>query len=370
MKLYNYFIDNINKYYEFLPNNIINNISKLNLNESNHIILYGNEGSLKDYYVYYIINILTKTVINKNDIKLEIKTINVKNNNIEFNVFINKTFLELDLVNRSNYDRNIISKYIIDIIKNKNYKYDKHIIILRNFDKLTYGAFMSLRRIMELYSINVLFICICENLSIIPDAIKSRCFYIRCPIIEMKQLLNFIKIFLKDLNITNYEKKDINKLIKSCENDFTKILLKLDSDNYIFNINNSVINNNKDDDIDLSECLNNTMDINKDPIKYTDILDNNIKAHLTYLKKTKNTFLVLQKNREFIYTITYFNYNIQLILEKFLKIILKKYEKNIDSYKVIKLTADIDNDIINSSRDIYHFEKYLLNIYKMFHSIE
>ena len=103
--------------------------------------------------------------------------------------------------------------------------------------------------------------------------------------------------------------------------------------------------------------------------KYIDYLDTKIKKHLSYLKRTKNIIAVLEKNREFIYTITYFNYDNQLILEKFLKIILSKYSDIIKYDKIIKLTADADMNILKSSRDLYHYEQYLLNIYKMFHNI-
>ena len=51
------------------------------------------------------------------------------NNTVEFNVHIHDAFHELNLFNRSNYDTHIISKYIVEIIKIRNYKYPKHIII-------------------------------------------------------------------------------------------------------------------------------------------------------------------------------------------------------------------------------------------------
>lgn len=368
MKLIDYFINNINKYYKHLSNNIIDNISKISLNESSHMNLYGINEGLKEYYAYYIINQLTNRELNIKDLRLTKCFLNHKSNIIEFNVHINTAFFEFDLNNKANYDKHIISKYLNDIVKVKNYKYDRHIVLFKNFDKLSFGAFMCLRRMMEYYSPNVLFITISKNLSKVPDAIISRCFNIRCPIIENTNLNNFVKVFLKDINIETYSAKDINKLTKSCDYDFNKILLKLDIDNYFTNITNknlSTIENIED----LEEHIAETMDLDKDPIKYIDYLDTKIKKHLSYLKRTKKIITVLEKNREFIYTITYFNYDNQLILEKFLKIILTKYSDIIKYDKIIKLTADTDMNILKSSRDIYHYEQYLLNIYKMFHNI-
>lgn len=371
MAMENYFINNINKFYKNIPNDIIDNITNFSLDESMHMNLFGPEEGLKDYYPYYIINHLTNTVLNIKDLRLYKTHINHKNNNIEFNLHTNTAFIEFDLHNRANYDRHIISKYLIDIIKVKNYKYDKHIVLLRNFDKLSFNAFMTLRRMMELYSPNVLFITVSNNLSKIPDAIKSRCLNIRCPILEKKELAKFTKVFLKDLNIDSYKTDDINKLIKSCDFDFNKMLLKLDTDNYFTNLKNNKINFNNDNqnefDIDkLEEQISNTISLDNDPIKYKDLLDSKIKKHLTFLKRTKNLLNVISKNREFIYNITYFNYSNQEILEKILKIILSKY-KDIKFDLIIKLTADTDMNIIKSNRDVFHYERYLLNIYKLFH---
>lgn len=371
MTMENYFINNINQLYKNIPNKIIDNITKFSLDESMHMNFFGPEEGLKDYYPYYIINHLTNTVLNMKDLRLYKSNINYKNNNIDFNLHTNKAFIEFNLHNKANYDKHIISKYLIHIIKVKNYKYDKHIVLLRNFDKLSFNAFMTLRRMMELYSPNVLFITVSNNLSKIPDAIKSRCLNIRCPILEKKELTKFTKVFLKDLNINTYTTNDINKLIKSCDLDFNKILLKLDTDNYFTNLKNNKINFNNDNqnecDIDkLEEKISNTISLDNEPIKYKDILDSKIKKHLTFLKRTKNLLNVISKNREFIYDITYFNYSNQVILEKILKIILGKY-KDIKFELIIKLTSDTDINIIKSNRDIFHFEKYLLNIYKLFH---
>ena len=142
--------------------------------------------------------------MNVKDLRLQNCSINHKNNNIEFNVYINTAFIEFDLDNKANYDKHIISKYLNDIVKVKNYKYDRHIVLFKNFDKLSFGAFMCLRRMMELYSPNVLFITLSQNLSKVPDAIISRCFNIRCPIIENTNLNKFINVFLKDINIETY----------------------------------------------------------------------------------------------------------------------------------------------------------------------
>ena len=77
----------------------------------------------------------------------------------------------------------------------------------------------------------------------------------------------------------------------------------------------------------------------------------------------------MNKNRDFIYIIIYFEKNNKIILDKFLRIILKKYNKYLPLHDIVKITAETDHNIIKSSREFYHYEKYLLDIYKMFNNI-
>ena len=50
-----YLLNNLNKYYEYLDNSLITNLIKNNNYDIPHINLYGCEGSMKNYYAYYII---------------------------------------------------------------------------------------------------------------------------------------------------------------------------------------------------------------------------------------------------------------------------------------------------------------------------
>ena len=114
MMLINYFINNINEYYNLLPNHIIDNITKISLEDSNHINLFGQNQSLKEYYAYYIINNLTNTKLNIKDLRLYKTSIIHKNNNIEFNLHTNTAFIEFDLYNKVNYDKR---GYFIELLQ-------------------------------------------------------------------------------------------------------------------------------------------------------------------------------------------------------------------------------------------------------------
>lgn len=336
----NELINNITKLYNLTGDN---SLSKLSDYDIPHINLYGQEGSMKKFYAYYIINLLNNTNINTKEFKIEEQNILIKNNNVTFKLINHKYFKQINLYHKLGNEKNILKEYILSIIESKNFLSGKHIFIIDDFDKLKYNSYMLLRRCMELYNKNVIFIFISNNISRIPDAIKSRCLNIRCPLLENKQLVKIVQNLTKNYDI---EKKEITKLVKNNEQDIYKIL---------FNLENFI---NKDIySIDTDKSSN-----------YKDILNEEIMSHLNLIKKEKNPFKMLQKNREFIFKIINFNFNNQIILEKFVKIIIKKYHKYLCIDKVIELTSKTENDMLKSSRELYHYEIYLLRIYKMFHS--
>ena len=335
----NELINNITDIYKNFDNNCLTNLTDYDIP---HINLYGPDGSMKKFYAYYIINKLNNININTQEFKIQEENFLIKNNNVNFKLINHKYFKEINLYHKLSNEKNILKFYILSIIKTKNIFVTKHIFIINDFDKLKYNSYMLLRRVMEIYSKDVIFIFISSNLSKIPEVIKSRCLNIRCPLLNNKHIIKIVKKLTTDYDI---EKKDITKLIKKNENDIYKILLNLE--------------NLVKMDIDNSEKKNNN---------YQDILYNDITTHLNYIRKEKNPLKVLQKNREFIFKLINFNFNNQIILENFLKIIIKKYNKYLPLNQIVKLTSKTDHDILNSSREIYHYEMYLLKIYKMFHT--
>jgi|TARA_B110000259_G_C14014467_1_gene400776 DNA polymerase III delta prime subunit len=327
----NKLINDITNLYNLTDNNCLNNLSNYDIP---HLNLYGPDGSMKKFYAYHIINKLNNININTKHIDIQEQNILIKNNNLTFKLISHKYFKEINLYFKLNNEKHILKEYILPIIQNKNILTKKHIFIINDFDKLKYNSFMLLRRVMEIHSNNVLFIFISTNISIIPEAIRSRCLNIRCPLLKNNEIKKIVSSLTNNYNIDN---KDITKLIKKNENDIYKILLNLE--------------NFTNENIELRDVL------------YEDIL-----THLKYMKNEKCPYKVLPKNREFIYKLINFNFNNKIILEKILIIILKKFKKKLPIQDVIKLTSQTDANIIDASREIYHFELYFLKIFKMFHN--
>lgn len=332
----NKLINNITNLYTLIDNNRLTNLTDYNIP---HINLYGPEGSMKKFYAYYIINKLNNYNINTHEFNTQEQSILVKNNNINFKLINHKYFKEINLYHKLNNERNILKFYIMPILQTKNILTKKHIFIINDFDKLKYNSYMLLRRVMEIYSKDVLFIFISTNLSKIPDSIKSRCINIRCSLLDNKRIIKIVQKLTTNYNI---EKKDITKIIKNNEGDIYKILLNLEN----------IVN------MDIDNLENNN---------YQDILYNEILNYLNIIRKEKNALKIIQKNREFIFKLINFNFNNQIILENFLKIIIKKFYKYLPLDDIVQLTAKTDHDILSSSREVYYYEIYLLKIYKMFH---
>lgn len=333
MNFINDFINNLEHIYPLLGNKYFHNLTDYDIP---HINLYGPEGSMKKFYAYYIINKINKININSKDLVIKEEKIIIKSNSIEFKLINNKYFKEINLFNKLNNEKNILKNYIIQIIKIKNIHTQKHVFILNDFDKCNFNSFMLLRRIMESYSNNVLFIFISTSLSKIPDAIKSRCLNIRCPILNNSSLIKILQNLTKKYFVEN---KDLNKIIKKNEGDIYKILFEL-------------------------ENILNFPDTNG----FQNILHDDITRHLSYIKKEKNPIKLIENNREFIFKLINFNFDNQIILEKFYEILMKKYSKYINLNEIIRLTNETNVNIIKSSREIYHYELYLFSIYKLLHN--
>jgi replication factor C subunit 3/5 len=79
-------------------------------------------------------------------------------------------------------DRVILTNFVKSIIKiPRYYTEDKHIILIRDANKLSNLVFQALRVLMEKYYKNAVFIFLVENMSRIPSPIISRCIFLKNP---------------------------------------------------------------------------------------------------------------------------------------------------------------------------------------------
>jgi hypothetical protein len=181
--------------------NIINEIPEFNIifqkyaNYEYNLLLYS--------YIGYPIELLIDELIK---IKFNIQNLNKKeliwNKNVPY--FENQYFFEIDLNNPNiPNDYSFLTEMILFIIKNKQVSGNKHLIILKNIDKLDEYAF-AFRIILEKFYNNVYFICTTHKISKIESPIKSRFSLIRLRLFTNEEItLIFNKYLNSEQVITN-----------------------------------------------------------------------------------------------------------------------------------------------------------------------
>lgn len=426
MNIYEHVINNIDKYYDLIPNNMFDNIHKNNINlldNISNIILYGNKfyGSM---YSYYLLNKHLNKTFNTSLYKYETKMLKINNSNVEFNYYQSEHIIKLDFSSYYNNSNHIISKFLLPIIQNKRIDNNKHIILIENFNNLITQSFSILRVMLEKYKDNCIFIFIACSSHNIPDYIKSRCLMIRCPIINNNNLLNnFVENILKDYKIIYEDLIDtffVSKLKNICanidnENNFhtddeiyniefkfynelkddllikNNFLKNIDSDN-IYRLNyynpfkilsiidlkiqellisilkikvkNIKLDNNNQDEI--QELFNNLKITNNKNNIFDDKneLDYIIKNHINYIKKNKNIYNIIKKNKTIIYKLNNLCENSKIILENYLKYIIKNTRKHNHS-KIINLTSKTEYILKDNIINNHYLEYYFLELHKL-----
>jgi len=129
----------------------------------------------------------------------------------------NHHFLEFDLMHPSmskNFD--ILCKYIISIIKNKNINDTKHLIIIKHLNLFNKNDFSSFRIILERFHNNAFFICTTHKINKIDIPVKSRFNLIRMPLFEHHEIDDIFEKYLKisiHQNLKDIKTRDIIKAI-------------------------------------------------------------------------------------------------------------------------------------------------------------
>jgi hypothetical protein len=134
-------------------------------------------------------------------IKSKFNIINLYKNELVWNKNIvyyeNQYFFEIDLNNPNiSNGYSFITEMILFIIKNRPLFNNKHLIIIKNIDKLEDYAF-AFRIIIEKFYNNVYFICTTNNISKIESPIKSRFSLIRMRLFTISEIEMIFRDYLK-----------------------------------------------------------------------------------------------------------------------------------------------------------------------------
>ena len=292
--------------------NIINDIPEFNIifqkyaNNEYNLLLYS--------YIGYPIELLIDELVK---LKFNIQILNKKeliwNKNVPY--FENQYFFEIDLNNPNiPNDYSFLTEMILFIIKNKPVTSNKHLIILKNIDKLGEYAF-AFRIILEKYYNNVYFICTTHKISKIESPIVSRFSLIRLRLFKYDEIT---------LIFNNY----------------------LNSEQVIYNNRNIIFC------IFLSQVK-----INEPQLITSDFCEYNYPLIKKFIESKYDIYDI----RQLSYKLSQYNLSIMDITNDFMKIYKNDNKKLI---KLINIAANIDYilTISNKGREPIYIENFLCQI--------
>lgn len=189
-------------------NNIITNIQEYNI-ILDFCYKYDNNSLLYSYFGFPMELFIDEILKKKFNINTIYRKEHVWNKNVIYNE--NQNFIEIDL-NNPNMPKNysFLSEMLLFIIKSKSIINKKHLIIIKNIDKIDNYSF-EFRIILEKFYNNCYFICTTNQISKIENPIKSRFSLFRFRLFTIQEIM---LIFDKYLEI----KLNANLIKNNCRN--------------------------------------------------------------------------------------------------------------------------------------------------------
>jgi replication factor C subunit 3/5 len=317
--------DDIEKKYP----NVSKIIRNLNKNNISNLLIYGNESSGKKTVLY--------TFLPAQKLK-KIETFKGNNKNIEFTIYYNKTFIELDVKEMGIYKKYILRDVIKKYTQSKNIvDSGNKIIIIHNLQLLDIEDQYILRKIIEEYICNCRFILISKNINNLIDPIKSRCLCLRLDGFKENEVFNFLKN-INDIEKYNFTDDNIMKIIRRNKCNLKKSILEL---SFNYEQQNNYELNTKDE------------------------LINEYIIKLLNIVKNKNN---LRKNINEIESIIYdlfINYEIHfadLIKLIYNEIISQNEIDELSKIKLCKLMMESSKNQTRGSKEIFHSQNFVYNL--------
>ena len=176
---FNFIIDDIDEY----------------LKIKNFCVKFENNFLFYSYYGFPVDLLIDEIIKAKFNIDYIYRTENTWNKSIIYNE--NQYFFEIDLDNPNMPKKlNTLTDFLLFIIKRKALIGNKHLIIIKNIDKLQ-DYFFAFRIILEKYYHNCYFICTTNKINKIENPIKSRFSLFRLRLFNNNEIITIFDKYLK-----------------------------------------------------------------------------------------------------------------------------------------------------------------------------
>eukprot|EP00835_Amoeboradix_gromovi_P006245 NODE_701_length_5037_cov_0.452318.p1 type:complete len:362 gc:universal NODE_701_length_5037_cov_0.452318:2795-3880(+) len=204
------------------------------LNDINNFIFYGPRGSGR----YTRVKALLMKWLGEQvqHVKLESKNIKIGAKSIDINLLSSNVHTELHPSELGNNDRLVMQYIVKEMASTKSITEHPKVIVILDADLLTQQAQHALRRTIEVYSRNLRFIFIVENIGKIISPLVSRCASLRIPAPNEKIIKSICSRFCKEENVEIHPNL-ISELISRNNRNLKSILLELETASIKYNGN-------------------------------------------------------------------------------------------------------------------------------------
>jgi len=235
----------------------------------------------------------------------------------------NKNFSMFDMLIIAQQFNDFIT--YIDTLKNNKVLFDsKNLIIITNLEQLTRHQQHVLSVVVERQR-NTSFICVTSSLSKINERMKSRMMCKKI-VITKKEQKKIIETYAKEQGLND------TSLIKT--------IIKETDDMYssVFYLHTGI---------------------------YINIIKTELMTIIGTIKKLKNVQTFISKTRDVMYKLLIYNLSQQKILHTILSVIEGKFSKSPSTMMFcVKKLNELDNNLLNSAKPIYHYELFFLEMYR------
>lgn len=305
---------------------------KTNKNIPN-LILYGQEGAGKKSFLSVLFP----------DKKIKsVKSIKYNSKTIDYTIYNSNFTIEIDSKELKIYNKYLLQNIIKNIAETKRVNDNKQkIIIIHNAHYLDKEFQYILRKMIELYINNAIFILVTKTLTKIINPIKSRCLCIRIKNPTYKDIDTYINDINKKENL-KITKSKIKNIVKNSNRNLKKAILDLETYTY----------QNKSN-------IDNKINISVNKIVST-LKNKNFNLKLIEGWETKLYKLIIN-----------FSIEDKTIINLLFKEIIDLYPNNtLFQKKILEITCEFDEKMTNGSKSIIHLNYYLSTIYELIRDFE
>ena len=302
-------------------------LKSLDIKNIPNILFYGNAGVGKKNMISFLLS-------NKNKNKV-INTYKINNKSVNFTVYENNQFLEIDLSEIVLYKNLILKKFIKNISSTKSILNNSiKIVIIHNIDLLDQSEQFIFRKIMEDCVMNCRFILTSTTIDNLLDPIKSRCLCLRLEGFTRQEVSEYIDKRHK------VHKSTLKKIANTVGDNIKKTMLEILIGD---EIKNSGITGYKDSNHYIGGYYSSIIEF----------IFADKKISKADVKKLEDKLNALNIN---------FGFSFTTILKTFMKKIIEKIDDDEVESKIFEITLEYERRIKNGSKGIIHVQSY---IYKM-----